>query len=96
MLLGWEFLQKYALWQANTYKYWSIRLNLYTTPAITLHPELQIENTYYGEITADLTQFQANAYAEMLLFFDTYNLCANVGWNVDNEILFTVETSMNF
>lgn len=96
MLLGWEFLQTYSLYGSEIYKYWKIRLNLYTTPSITIHPELQIEEKYYGEVTADLTQFQANLYAEVLLFFNNYNLCTNVGYNVDNEVLFTVETSMNF
>ena len=32
----------------------------------------------------------------MLFFFDTNYICLNVGWNVDDQILFTVETSMNF
>lgn len=59
-------------------------MNLYAEPSFTGHPEMEINNAYYGEVTADLTQFQANAYSEMLLFFDTNNICLNLGWNVDS------------
>eukprot|EP00347_Sterkiella_histriomuscorum_P016026 403354776 len=94
--VGWEFLQEYGLWPSQTYKYWRVRLNGYGEPSFTAHPELQVNGAYYGEVTADLTQFRGNAYSEMLFFFDTNYICLNVGWNVDDQILFTVETSMNF
>lgn len=71
-------------------------MNLYGEPSFTAHPEMQINQAYYGEVTADLTQFRGNAYGEMLFFFDTNYICGNLGWNVDDQILFTVETSMNF
>ncbi|CDW80030.1 UNKNOWN [Stylonychia lemnae] len=93
---GWDFEQTYDLYNGQTYKYWGTRLNIYAEPSFQLHPEFNLEKAYFGEITADLTQFRANAYAEINYFVNNKNVCVNIGWNVDDEIKFTVETSMNF
>lgn len=52
--VGWEYEQDYALDSALNKRQWTIRGNLYTEQSGTIHPELNLEKLYYGEVTADL------------------------------------------
>jgi hypothetical protein len=67
--VGWEFNQEYGLWTGETYKYYRLRQELYTQQSLTIHPEVNLEKIYYGEVTGELDQFAASVFWEFLYFF---------------------------
>lgn len=93
--LGWETYQDYGTYTDEDYMYWILRPQLYTEQAITVVPQMRISEYYYGALNADVEQFTASIWPEMVLFLDDYTICGNVGWSTE-EILVSVTTSMNF
>ena len=79
--VGWEWDQDYGVWTGETYKYYRLRNNVYAQQSLTIHPELYLEKLYYGDVTGEIEQFQANVFWELLYFFDDNTACINVGWN---------------
>ena len=59
-----------------------------------MQSQLNINNTYYNEMTFDLDQFMLNIFGEIMWFKDG-KFCFNAGWQTE-DILFTIETAMKF
>ena len=92
---GFEWIQIYSSAGTPTaIEYWRLRLHPYTEQFVELHPELNLENIFYHEITIKAETFKASVFAELMMWYNGH-ICWGVG-TVIEDILITVIVAMKF
>lgn len=71
-----------------------MRLQPYTQQYFIIHPELNLEELYYYETTAELTQYKASLFGELVFWFNG-KICWGLGHIVE-DILITITIAMKF
>eukprot|EP00349_Pseudokeronopsis_sp_Brazil_P003062 CAMPEP_0202956738 /NCGR_PEP_ID=MMETSP1396-20130829/1247_1 /ASSEMBLY_ACC=CAM_ASM_000872 /TAXON_ID= /ORGANISM="Pseudokeronopsis sp., Strain Brazil" /LENGTH=180 /DNA_ID=CAMNT_0049673903 /DNA_START=164 /DNA_END=706 /DNA_ORIENTATION=+ len=94
--IGWEFEQEYETEyiSAENVQYWQIRLKPYVTTEALIQSILDFPNIYYNSLELDLNDFQANVFAEIRFYYNTY-LCWGLGYEIES-ILMNILLSMRF
>lgn len=54
--IGWQWIQAYT--SLNSVFYWQLQFNVYSKQEITIHPELNLKDAYYGQMTFSFSQFE--------------------------------------
>jgi hypothetical protein len=83
MDVGWDFTQEQGYYGSYSFRHWSFRNNWYFLQDFVLHPELQLDQYYQGELYTEVPKFRINVFWELIWFPVQEKTCLQVGWNSD-------------